>query len=300
MVSLAAWRYGNILTEDGGPVKEVRCFESQIFGVRSFEAHAYLVDGLMEGFPKLLMDGTAAGAGNHRSAVIAKFMAISEAIERWAFVVSFKGPNREIYGFDRDPSTSGMAAFPGLFNWQCRRRARLEAIERYCLRAWWGGLLKASVRSTAWPGVNAVVLSPPFGLGGMVVVLEKECAPGGFWAYGQAAGADFKSACARAAVELWREEENFCGFFKSHPGYTVDDVMRLESRMDRNLLYFSLPIGHASFLEHVDAQTSAAILPPETMFDGPIAGPWSRYATVWRVAFQSPTGCVKDKVDFVC
>jgi hypothetical protein len=35
------------------------------------------------------------------------------------------------------------------------------------------------------------------------------------------------------------------------------------------------------------------------MFDGPIVGPWSRYATVWRVALELPTaGYMEPKLEF--
>jgi hypothetical protein len=90
-----------------------------------------------------------------------------------------------------------MAAFPGLFAGQCRSKAYLEALERFCLIAWWDGRLPAQVLPTDWADVSALQIEHPLERG-VMVVLFKQCSPGGFFSYGHAAGADFGSACQRA------------------------------------------------------------------------------------------------------
>src|ERR1022692_2454767 len=77
-------------------------------------------------------------------------------MERWAFRVKVRAPDRELYGFDIDESSNGMAAFPGLFHTEARKRALLEAVERASVIAWWEGVLDGEVRSTDWPGISAL------------------------------------------------------------------------------------------------------------------------------------------------
>ena len=85
--------------------------------------------------------------------MVARYMAISESLERWAFHVKVNDFDRDLYGFDRDASSNGMAAFPGLFSSQCRKKAYWEALERFCVIAWWDGRLAARTRPTGWTDV---------------------------------------------------------------------------------------------------------------------------------------------------
>ena len=208
--------------------------------------------------------------------------------------------DRDLYGFDRDSSSNGMAAFPGLLASQCRTKAYWEALERYCVIAWWDGRLTASERPTPWPEVHAVQIEHPLRRG-VMVILYKKCTPGDFFSYGHAAGRDFASASQRASIELCRNEYVLRCFRATHPSFTADDLPEIKDIFERRLVFFSLPNGHALFQEHLrlPVQTRRPATPPKVMFDGPILGPWSRYATVWRVAFELPTeSCMGPRLDF--
>ncbi len=165
----------------------------------------------------------ADGTGTADVPMIARHMAISEAMERWAFHAKVRAADRELYGFDLDESSNGMAAFPGFFPTQARKRAMLEAVERASVIAWWEGLHDGEVRPTDWPGISALVLPSPIGFG-VTVLAFRETRSDAF-AYGHGAATDFFGACERAVMELARHEyvlglhrlsENVSAFFGFH------------------------------------------------------------------------------------
>jgi hypothetical protein len=88
-------------------------------------------------------------------------------------------------------------------------------------------------------------------------------------------------------------------FRATHPTFTCADLPQVKDIFERRLLYFSLPEGHALFQERLNLQPRRPISAPKVLFDGPIVGPWSRYATVWRVALELPTeGYMEPKLEF--
>lgn len=289
MLNLAPWRYRRIFSDQGGPITRIEYSEFPVLGHRCYQANAYLAPHLTgKPRPPLHLYSNADGTGTHPSAMVARYMAISESIERWAFHVKVNDFDRDLYGFDRDSTSNGMAAFPGIFSGQCRRKAYWEALERFCVIAWWDGRLTARVRPTPWKGVSAVQVEHPLRRG-IVVILFKRCEPGDFYSYGHAAGRDFGGACARASIELARNEFVLRTYRATHPNFGVPDLPQVKDIFERRLLFFSLPEGHALFQERLLSQPRRPIDAPHVMFDGPIVGPWTRYATVWRVALELPT-----------
>lgn len=289
MLNLAPWRYRRIFSKQGGPITRIEFSEFPVLGQRCFQANAYLAPYLTgKPRPELHLYSNADGTGTHLSPMVARYMAISESIERWAFHVKVRDFDRDLYGFDRDASSNGMAAYPGFFARQCRTRAYWEALERYGVVAWWAGRLAAHERPTKWPGVHAVQVEHPLGRGAMVI-LYKKCIPGDFYSYGHAAGRTFASASQRAAIELCRNEYVLRSFRATHPGFGANDLSQIKDLFERRLIYFSLPDGHALFQERLRSRPERLAGRPKTIFDGQIIGPWTRYATVWRVAFELPT-----------
>jgi len=299
MLSLAPWRYRHIFTEQGGPITHIEFSEFPVLGHRCFQANAYLAPHLTgTSRQRFELYSNADGTGTHPSAMVARYMAISEALERWAFHVKVNDFDRDLYGFDRDASSNGMAAFPGFFDGQCRAKAYWEALERFCAIAWWEGRLAAKLRPTSWANVTAVQIDHPLDRG-VMVILFKQCMPGDFLSYGQAAGRDFGAACQRASIELCRNEYLLRSFRATHPTFTHADLPQLRDIFERRLIYFSLPEGRALFQERINATPRCPITPPNLMFDGPIVGPWSRYATVWRVALELPSaGYLEPRPDY--
>ena len=216
----------------------------------------------------------------------ARFKAISEAVERWAHMAVLISPDKDRCGFGVDPSSNGMAAFPGLWKRQARPAAQLEATERFNVLSWWEGKLPARETETRWPGVRAAVLvsSAP----GLTVILFRR-APSGHYAYGHAAGADFESACLRAAIELERHEFVVQRFLLAHAGGAKGELPATTHPIERRSLFFAQPEGHEMFLERLRSTPRQVRADPRLVFDGPVPGPWSKYADVWRVAYEPPS-----------
>lgn len=289
MFSLAAINYRDIFTSAGGPIERISSGSIDVLGKRAHQANAYLAPGLIHGKPRLSVYGNADGTGASASAQIARHMAISEALERWAFYELSQGSTAANYGFDTDHSTNGMAAFPGFFKGQARRRARYEALERWALISWWSGHMRASLVGDALFGVTALRLEHSATFGEVVILFRRSAA--GHVSYGYSAGSSFRSAAARAAVELARNEF-VVGYYKLRTA-----AREVPNGFERRCLYFASEEGHAEFLRRVFDRRPLHESKWSVHFDGELPGPWSRYATVWRVVADMPS---RDYLDPKC
>ena len=279
MLSLAALRYRNILTADGGPVDSVETQTLNVCGRRMMQANARLSVSLTRerGYA---MHGDVDGTGTHRVTTIARHMAVSEALERWAFHSMVQSDRAAEFGFDIDPSTNGMSAFPGLFSQNARRKAILEAVERYSLMAWWEGRATWRLFDTDWPGVSAVAIDGPFG---GVTVIAFARTDYGMYAYGHAAEESFGAACERAVIELARHERILHAWWLAF----ICGEKRLPSdRFERRGLFFSSEEGHELFKRRVQDGVQCEMPDAPVICDRNIPGPWSNYTTVWRFALR--------------
>jgi hypothetical protein len=120
-------------------------------------------------------------------------------MERWAYYETAASPDASLYGFDIDPTTNGMAAYPGLFARQARKAAWLEGVERTAVFAWWDGLLDGRVVETDWPETQAVILSPP---GGAFVAIVFSRTQFGTYAFGNGASETISGAILKGYVEM--------------------------------------------------------------------------------------------------
>lgn len=84
MYNLAPFRFRNVLAADGGPIARVVLADALVLGRREFMANAYLTPGLAEDLSNRAIYSAANGSGTSPSPMVARFMAISEALERWA------------------------------------------------------------------------------------------------------------------------------------------------------------------------------------------------------------------------
>ena len=279
MLSVAGYRYRNVLESEGGPVSRVSLREFPVYGRPMFQANAWLSDKIV-----FALYSDADGTGTSETPMVARYMAISETMERWAYRVKVRAADRELYGFDIDESSNGMAAFPGLFHTEARRRAMLEAVERTSIIAWWEGGIDGEVRSTEWPGISALVLPSPIGFG-VTVVAFREVRPDCF-AYGQGAAVDYFGACERAVMELARTEY-VLGLRRVSVGLAAQDTP--SDLFERRCLYFSTAEGHNLFQERIRRRISGPRFRSEVICDTEIEGPWSEYASVWRVLIRPAT-----------
>jgi ribosomal protein S12 methylthiotransferase accessory factor YcaO len=282
MLSLASLRYRNVLSRNGGPVAGVEFGIVPVRGRQVTLANAWLTPGLT---PKrhLALFSDANGTGTHRVPAIARHKAISEALERWAFHDTVRSERAAEFGFDVDPSTNGMAAFPGLLRRQARRAAVLEAVERFSLISWWDGKVQGRVFDTDWPGVSAIAIDGPFG--GVTVVVWARTEWGGY-VYGHAAEESFGAACERAVVELARHELVMRGWWLAFVGGEKRVATNI---FERRGLYFASDEGHEDFLRHVRCRATGAAPVPDVICDSDLPGPWDEYATVWRFALRPPS-----------
>ncbi len=284
MVSLAALRYRNILAAEGGPVASVETGPFPVRGKRMFLANARLTPGLSRPPGAMAMYSSADGSGMAPVPSVARHKAISEALERWAFHATVRSERAAEFGFDVDPSSTGMAAFPGILRRSVRRSAVLEGIERYCLMAWWEGFARGRPFQTDWPGVSAVAIDGPFG--GITVVAYARTEWGG-WVYGHAAEESFGAACERAVMELARHE----WILRSRWLATFAGATKAPTNIfERRCLFFASAEGHAAFEERLAESLECGPLPTaDVICDAEIPGPWSEFATVWRFALRPPS-----------
>lgn len=285
MLTLANFRFRNVFDHLGGPVAKIETSDFVVEGRRTFQANAYIRSELLPSRAKPLLYGDADGTGTDDSPLVARHKAVSEAIERWAYYTCITSDRRSNHGFDVDPTSTGMAAFPGLFARQARASAYFEAVERHSVLAWWEGLIGGFARKTRWPGVTAwVIWDQP---GEVSVILHKAC-EGGFHVYGRSAAPTFEAACEHAVIELARREYVSRTYWLARVGSFSSPPADM-GILERRSLYFSSQEGHDCFQLRATLRPTSAPPKRRLVFDGPVAGPWSRYADVWRVLFEPPT-----------
>ncbi len=282
MLSLAALRYRNVLAVHGGPVERVDTGEFTVCGRRMIQANARLTAGLTRKRPQTIYSD-ADGTGTNAVAAIARHMAVSEALERWAFHATVRSERAAEFGFDVDPSSNGMSAFPGIFRRAARRKAVLEAVERFCLIAWWEGLAEGQLVETDWPGVSAVAIDGPFG--GVTVIAFARTDWGGY-AYGHAAEESIGAACERAVIELARHEWVLRLW---RLGFLSGERKVPTSLFERRCLFFASAEGHTRFRARLARPARGARARPVVVCDRDIPGPWADYATVWRFVLRPPS-----------
>ncbi len=280
MLSLAAMRYRDVFAEDGGPIERVMTSDCSILGQRQKQANAYLRPELSVGKQTHAVYGQADGTGSAVSPAVACHMAISEALERWAFLATHGSREGGRYGFKVDRSSNGMAAFPGLFSSQAAKRARMEALERYALISWWDGRFSAERAASPFPGVELVRIHHNAGEGEVVILVQRTRAG---VSYGHAAGRTLASAAVKAAVELARAD------FVITAHRAKGALVKAANFLERRALYFSTDEGYGQFQDRLRTGPERPAPRWDPVFDGEIPGPWSRWATVWRCAVAMPT-----------
>ncbi len=285
MVSLAAFKYGNVLAEDGGPVARLDVGGIWVCGERQCLVNAHLHPGLSDGKARPALYGSADGTGVDHEPVSAGYRAISEALERWAFIATLDGPRAAEYGFLEDPSANGMAAFPGLFRRQVRALARADAIQRHAVISWWDGRLPAERTTAPYPGVEALRIHHDSGPGEVVVLFRRTRAG---YAYGHAYGTTLHRALRKAGLALARSE-HVLGAHRAMGALAVPT-----SVLERRALYFASEEGAERFGRRLLSRPERAPWPFRVLFDGEIPGPWARWATVWRCCAQMPTDAYLD------
>lgn len=290
--SIAEWKYRNILQEHGGPIASLTHYHFE-----NYPGHHSFAELRPELIPPKKSESIVyrhgGGQGtSFKSKMEASYKAISESLERWAYYQMVDSKEAFLYGFDIDSSSSGMACFPGLTKNRAKQQARLEAIERWSLIAWWEGHLSigkiktinfldkkscdAYLIQSLWDGIYTVLLNS--------ASLEKN-----FPIY--AFGADFSVdlAIQKSLVELGRNSRSIDRFCKDYECFDDSKLASLDqiltSTMEKRLVYFATQEGKADFEATIHRDRVEAVAVPKVLIDKEIPGPWSKYGTVWRHAF---------------
>lgn len=278
MLTLASFKYRDVTHDVGGPVEKIEGCSCTVAGRPLYTARAFLREDLV-GVGQLSLYDNADGCGTHAEPVVARHIAISEAMERWAFYSTVSAPDRAKYGFDVDETTTGMAAFPGITARMARRSAYLEAIERYCLRNWWEGNLDAREIDTDWPGVKAAVIEAP---GGGFTVVTFRLTDEGNYAYGYGSDVSLGAAIEHGLIEMHRHEAVIRRWHRTgrQPSAHI---------WERRAVFFSTLDGYRLFRARLTSKAARRAPKPEIVADCEVPGDWSRYAGVWRVAIRPPS-----------
>jgi hypothetical protein len=290
-MNLAPLRYRRVFSALGGPVRNLECGTTTVMGQRVFQANAYLRAELRSRSIPSVIFGNPDGTGTAMRPSVARHKAVSEALERWAHAALHRAPEGALYGFDVDPSSNGMAAFPGMFPREARTLALREAAERFSIIGWWSGALDASFAAEVWPGVECFEVENP--LSSHVAVILHASAGPGIHAYGFGAADTRHGACMHAAVELVRSQFVLQRYNRLvRQGHDVPVRGLFESRC----LYFSSDQGHRDFRQRMERPKWRSV-EPRIVFDGEIPGPWSDFACVWRVALEPASPDFLDPVN---
>jgi len=227
--------------------------------------------------------GDSDGTGTHGEAGVAKHIAVSEALERWAFYATVQSERAEEFAFDIDPTSNGISAFPGIGGKGARRNSVLEAVERFSIISWWEGRGRWRLFDTDWPGVSAVAIDGPFG--GVTVIAYSRTSYG-MYAYGHAADESFGAACGKAVIELARHERVLYAWWL---GFLSGDQRAPSDVFDRRCIFFGSEEGHELFLRRIQDSRQTDTTDAVVVCDRAVTGPWANYATVWRFALRPPS-----------
>ena len=292
MLNLAPVKYANCHASDGGPLHSIEHSSVEFNGASWFVANTRLVDHLRPRSAAKQLFAEIDGTGLDKILLHAKYKAISEAIERWAHhALKRAGKEERVrFGFEEDPTSNGMAAFPGLFARQTRTFALREAIERYAVVAWWNGNLgiEALAPSDEVPYERFRIRHP---FPSHEVLVLKLNVKKGYSVFSFGGGSNLAKAEESAMLELERSRILLENFYQRNPGIEAGDLSTVPDSWERRIVFFSMPEGVEAFESKVEATRgiAAPTRKPEVVFDGPLKGPWSKYAHVWRVAFKMPT-----------
>ncbi len=290
-MNLAPFKYLYVSDIYGGPISKLMSKPKLIRpGEFGYEAFAQISQSLFPQNEDCLLYGAFTGTGSDQRRYIAQYKAISEALERWA---CYEASEISGLGFDIDPSSTGVAAYPGIFPNSAKKIARLEAIERWALANWWQGNLKVTAQPTNDQCVGSIEILTPWIDESHTVVLYTLCKKSSRMAYGFASHSNKNYAVKKAEIELYRNMH----LLDEIP---LDETPDSKNKNERRLLYFSEAEGQRRFHDRVKRSCNIKKVQdmPNLIVDKELKGPWSKYCFVWRTLFENAySSHLSDDVD---
>ncbi len=281
ILNLAPVRYA-FIAESGGPIEKIEYGHDEYLGQTWHLSRATLREDyrhpLGSSF-RVFHPADGSGVGSTRLEARAK--AISEALERWAYHETSAGSDHIMYGYQYAGGTKGMAAFPGVISRQARRLAMSEAFEYFTLDAWWNGALPhwAVERDNG----TTVFIDQPHFKGFIALVLrhldlEDYGVAYGIGSGGTPAQAELKAHTEAARMQVVLEQRDASPNRKAP---VLEEEQLILSRASRE--------GLAIIHDRLQSRPWRSAPRPTVIYDGPVDGPWNRYAHVWRYALEPLT-----------
>ena len=249
-----------------------------IDGVKLFESQVTLNSNLRCNFDKSEIYSDVDGGGTSKYKNIAIYKSLSEALERWAFYDNVNSTSGRVqFGFDINPTTTGMAAFPSLTIKCSRALAYNEAVERFILDCFNHGIGKYVEHKTEINGLRHFELLTPFE-NHYVSILNYNSGSRNY--YGFSSGKSIKDSFSHSLIELSR---NIRVLEKISNNFNYE---KLNNINDKRLIYFSKDEGNIEFLEKFLKLSNTIPFRPEIKIDSEIKGEWSKYTKVYRILFE--------------
>lgn len=262
-------------------IQDVECYDvTLIDGMHLFESVAFLNAKLkphLNNFSDIYTSGDGAGSSKYQN--IAIYKAISEALERWAFYATADSENEKVFCFDENPSTTGMAAYPGLTARMARKNAILEAQERWALHEFWRGNLPVVEHKTNIKDLIHYEIGTSFDDVHISLLSYKSDAQ---FLYAFAADSSLTKSFEHALIELARNIRVMDKFKKENKIFSeFNDIS------DKRLFYFSTQEGNDLFNSKINSSPSSPSVSAQLICDKEIKGPWSEYTRVWRYLYAN-------------
>lgn len=177
MINMAPWYYRHLL-ENNSVIDPPDFYQIKLLSDQNvFESNVRLKNYLRPSWlstSSLYKDCDGTGTSQFKN--VAVYKAISEALERYAFYVTIDNNEAE-YAFDKNPTTTGLAAYPSLGSKMARRNAHFEAAERWAIFQFNNKNIPVIYHPEANSRINFFELIVPFE-GCKVVIIHHEAAFG--------------------------------------------------------------------------------------------------------------------------
>ncbi len=280
MIDLTPWYYRNLLKDSVLISKSAYYKSIQINGEILFESVISLNQNLIPAWVSIsTIYSSSDGSGTSPFQNIAVYKAISEALERWAFYGTADSLEAATYCFDVNPSTTGMAAYPGFTARNARKNAILEASERWALHEFWRGNLPIKEHESKIKNLKHFEIITDFQDVRVSLVCYKS---ENYYLYAFAADKSLNKSFGHALVELARNIRVMKKFSETNKHYT-----ELEDISDKRLVFFANSEGHEMFMQKILGAPSTILVKPQVICDKEIKGPWSQYTRVWRYLYAN-------------
>ncbi|MGZ3809998.1 MAG: hypothetical protein ACXVCE_18080 [Bacteriovorax sp.] len=280
MISLAAWYYRTLLFEND-LIEKINYFEIEQFGgIRHHEALVFLKKKHMpEWLSHSELYSSCDGTGTSQYKNTAVYKAISEALERWAFYLTIESNESNKYCFDINPSTTGMAAYPGLTTKVPRENAILEASERWALHEFWRGNLPIIEHKTKIEDLHHYEIVTELNNIKISLLSYKSDSK---YLYAFAADRMLKNSYEHALIELSRNLRVMKKLTKENINFN-----NFKDISDKRLIYFASTEGYDLFNSKIHSAPKSPLTKSKLICDQELKGPWNKYTKVWRYLYAN-------------